>query len=103
MGHINNFTEKGITDFNENDTIYMQKNISGFTHTFWLKFKSFSKGNITGEILDIQPNNQNSIWIGKEFLQIGSELSGRISKCYTFKSGYGCNWFEKKNNDWFCS
>ena len=105
MKDINNFTEKKITEFNQNDSVYMQKNRSGFTYTFLVRFKSFSKGNITGEILDIQPNNQKSIWIGKEFLKIGSELTGKISKCYTFKtgSGSGCRWFKKISNEWACS
>jgi hypothetical protein len=103
MKDRNNFTEKKITEFGENDTFYMQKNKSGFTYTFLLKFKSFSKGNITGEILDIQPNNQKSIWLGKEFLQIGSELTGKISKCYTFKKMSGAKWFKKALNDWMCS
>ena len=58
MKDRNNFTEKKITEFNENDTVYMQKNKSGFTYTCLVKFKSFSKGNITGEILDIQTKKQ---------------------------------------------
>ena len=102
MRDRNNFTEKKISEFNENDTLYMQKNNSGFTYTFLLKFKSFSKSNITGEILDIQPNNLKSIWLGKEYLVIGSELTGKISKCYTFKSSSGCRWFNKETNDWSC-
>jgi hypothetical protein len=103
MKERNNFTEKKITEFDENDTFYMQKNISGFTYTFLLRFKSFSRGNITGEILGIQPNNQKSIWIGKEVFRIGSELTGKISKCYTYKPMSGAKWFKKVSNDWSCS
>lgn len=95
----NNFTEKSINEFNSHDTIYIQKSNHGFITTFLLKFKSFSKGIVTGEILDIQPNNQRSIWIGKGLFKIGSDISGKISKCYTFKAGKGCCWFEKNNNN----
>ena len=97
-----NFTENKISEFNENDTLYMQKNLRGFTYNFLLKFKSFSKGIITGEIVGIQPNNTKSIYIGKKCFTSGSELTGKISKCYTFKNGSGCNWFNKKGNDWSC-
>ena len=99
---LNNFIEKKISEFNENDTLYLQKNNSGFGYIFLLKFLSFSKGNITGKILSIQPNNLNSIWLGKEFFTIGSEITGKISKCYTFKNGSGCRWFNKEGNDWSC-
>lgn len=96
MKDINNFTQKKITEFNETDTVYMQKNKSGFIYTFLLQFKTFSKGNVTGVILDIQPNNRKSIWIGKDFLKIGSELTGKLSKCYTLKTNVGAIWFTKK-------
>lgn len=102
MKDKNNFTDKRISEFNETDTFYMQKMQGGYVHTFLLKFKSFSKSMVIGEILDIQPNNVKSIWLGKEYLVFGSDLSGRLSKCYTFEKGRGCRWFKKDGNDWRC-
>ena len=60
---IDNYTNKPITEFNSEDTLYMQKILSGFMYTFLIKFKSFNKNIVTGEILDIQPNNFKSLWV----------------------------------------
>ena len=60
---IKNYTNKPITEFNSEDTLYMQKILSGFMYTFLIKFKSFNKNIVTGEILDIQPNNFKSVAI----------------------------------------
>lgn len=95
-----NYTDKPISQFDENNTIYMTKKSNGFSIYFILKFKSFDKGMVTGEILDIQPNNQIGVWIGKNYHKIGSELSGRISSCYTFGNKKGCNWFKKIGKNW---
>lgn len=102
MKEVNNFTLKPITEFSIDDTLYMQKNISGFNYTFYLQFVSFNKGKVICKILDIQPNNTKSIWIGKEYYKIGSEISGTISKCYTYQKGYGCHWFQKEDIGWVC-
>jgi len=95
-----NYTTKPITEFTVDDTLYMVKNKSGYTYTFFLKFKSFSGGKVVGEVIDIQPNNIRSMYIGKELISIGSELSGPISKCYLYKKVTGCYWFEKQNGEW---
>lgn len=97
MKQIDNYIDKAISEFNENDTIYMQKIISGYCYNFLLKFKSFSIGIVTGEIFDIQPNNMTSIWINKKLYCIGDEIQGSIKKCYTFKTGSGCQWFSKND------
>lgn len=97
MKQIDNYTDKPISEFTENDTIYMQKIVNGYTSNFWLKFKSFSGGVVTGEILDIQPNNITSIWISKKLYHIGDEIQGSIKRCYTFKTGSGCRWFSKND------
>jgi len=100
---IDNFTEKPLSKFTSNDTFYMKKMNNGFLIAFLLKFKKYSKNIVTGEILDIQPNNITSIWLGKNYFNIGSEISGQITKCYTFKlSSGGCKWFSKKGEDWSC-
>ena len=80
---IKNYTNKPITEFNSEDTLYMQKILSGFMYTFLIKFKSFNKNIVTGEILDIQPNNTKSIWIKDKLYSIGDDISGQITKCYT--------------------
>ena len=98
-----NFTKKLITDFNENDTVYMTKIIGKYSYTFLLKFKTFSRGIITGEILEIQPNNMKGIHIGKKYFTKGSELSGKISKCYTSGENSVAMWFTKKDKKWCCS
>lgn len=95
-----NYTTKPITEFTVDDTLYMVKNKSGYSYTFLLKFKSFSGGKVVGEVIDIQPNNIRSMWIGKDLISIGSELSGPISKCYLYKNVTGCYWFEKQNGEW---
>ena len=104
MKNKNNFTSKPITAFDENDTLYMQKNNNGFGYTFLLKFKSFTRGIVLGEVLEIQPNNIKSLWLGKEFVTIGGKLSGSVSKCYTFKSDLTSRaiWFKKENGIWAC-
>ena len=102
MKDINNFNLKPITDFSTEDTLYMQKSESGFSYTFHLQFISFNKGKVTGKILDIQPNDTKSVWLGKEFYKIGSEISGTISKCYTYQKGYGSHWFKKEDIGWVC-
>jgi hypothetical protein len=94
-----NYIIKPITEFTPDDTLYMVKTKSGYTNTFFLKFKSFSDGQVVGEVIDIQPNNIRSMWIGKELISIGSELSGPISKCYLYKKVTGCHWFEKQNGE----
>lgn len=104
MKQKDNYTDKQISEFTENDTIYMQKIVNGYSYNFYLRFKSFSKNIVTGEILDIQPNNMDSIWIGKQLYKIGDEIQVSIKKCYTFKSASGgCKWFSKKiSNNWSC-
>ena len=95
-----NYTTKPITEFTVDDTLYMVKNKSGYSYTFLLKFKSFSGGKVIGEVIDIQPNNIPCIWIGKDLISIGSELSGSISKCFLYKKVTGYHWFEKQNGVW---
>jgi len=104
MKQQDNYTSKPITEFTENDTIYMKKIVSGYAKDFHLKFKSFSENMVTGEILDIQPNNIGSIWIGKNLYKIGDEIQGSIKKCYTFKANSGgCQWFRKDYfKNWTC-
>lgn len=102
MKDINNFSLKPISQFTEDSTLYMQKQNNGYTYTFLLKFKSFSKGIVSGEILEIQPNYSDSLCLKGEYLKIGSTLSGKISKCYTFQKGYGCHWFKKEEIGWVC-
>jgi len=62
MRNKENYTTKPISEFTESDTLYMQRTIQGFSYTFKLSFKSISKGIVKGIILDIQPNNMNSVW-----------------------------------------
>jgi len=102
MKDINNFNLKPITEFSKEDTLYMQRKKDGYVYTLCLQFVSFSKGKVTGKILDIQPNNNSSIWFGKEFYKIGSEISTMISKCYTYQKGYGRHWFKKEDIGWAC-
>jgi hypothetical protein len=102
MKDLNNFNLKPITAFLTEDTLYMTRKKGGYVYTLLLQFVSFNKGKVTGKILDIQPNNNQSIWFGKEYYKIGSEISTIISKCYTYEIGYGCHWFEKEDNSWVC-
>jgi len=97
---IKNYTNKSITEFNSEDTLYMQKIISGFMYTFLIKFKSFNKNIVTGEILDIQPNNTKSIWIKDKLYSIGDDISGQITKCFTYDNR--CCWFKKDNKNYNC-
>lgn len=99
MHNINNYTDKPITEFTEDDTLFLKKNVNGYGYTFLIKFKKFGARNqVTGTILEIQPNNIRSLWIGDVFYQIGGEISGSILKCYTYQPISGCKWFEKINN-----
>jgi hypothetical protein len=98
---IDNYTDKQITEFTEENTLYLNKMSGGYNYTFLVKFVSFSKGAVVGEILDIQPNNSQSIWINGEFYKIGSQISGAIRKCYTTQNR-SAKWFFKDGKNWTC-
>lgn len=100
MKKINNYINKPISEFTENDTLYFSKVVSGFLITFHVRFIKFEKGIITGEILDIQPNSRTSIWIGKILYEIGDEITNRVSKSYTYNNS--CIWFKKDGKNWRC-
>lgn len=103
MKEIDNYTNKPLHEFTENDTLYIQKIISGYMYFFLIKFKSCDKSKVTGEIIDIQPNNTKGIWINKEYFAIGSDITSMIKKCYTYKRGSGCKWFNKNaEKNWVC-
>jgi hypothetical protein len=102
LNEINNFTLKPITEFTKNDTLYIQKNVGGFSYTFLVEFTKFEKGMVTGIILDIQPNNTKQIWINNVSYKKGVPISSRISKCYTYQKGFGCCWFVKDSVGWVC-
>lgn len=97
-----NFTTKPISEFNSSDSIYTQKVISGMNTSILMQFVKFESGMVTGEILEIQPNNSKMIWIGKDLYKIGDRFSSRIKTCYTF-SRLGAHWFAKDGKDYKCS
>lgn len=97
-----NFTEKPITEFNSADTLSTQRVLNGMTTTILMQFVEFKSGLVTGEIIEIQPNNSSRIWIGKKLYKIGDQISVRIKTCYTF-SRLGAHWFEKQGKDYKCS
>lgn len=99
---IENFTQKPISEFTTEDTLYIQKIVNDFIYTFLVKFVKFERGILTGIILDIQPNNIKNIWIKDTCYQNGVEISSRISKCYTYIHNEGCKWFKKEGKDWKC-
>lgn len=100
MNKIINYTDKPITEFNSEDTFFGVKKSGEYEYTFFCQFVKFEKGILYGKVCgQIQPNNHNSIWIGKEYFQQTSEISFRISKCYTF-SNRGCHWFKKDNGEY---
>jgi hypothetical protein len=103
MTNVENFVDKPISEFTDKDTIYIQKIVGGFMYTFYVQFVKFEKGILSGKIIEIQPNNVHGIWIMGTFYAIGDEFSSRISKCYTFKKGRGCVWFQKDGKDWKCT
>ena len=110
MRDIDNFTEKSISEFTNKDTLYAQIKVSGFNYEFLLKFISFEKGTVLGEVISIEPNNTKHLWVGKELIKIGGLLSCKITKCYTYnkkiKSVFnGCNWFKKdtKSKEYKCN
>mgnify|MGYP000450747310 CR=1 FL=1 len=63
-----------------------------------IKSKSFNKNIVTGEILDIQPNNFKSLWVKDKLYSIGDDISGQITKCYTYDKS--CCWFKKDNKNY---
>lgn len=104
MKEIKNFTTKPISEFTDTDTLYMQKLVNGFMYTFFISFIKFEKSMVTGKIIDIQPNNITCVYIKDVRYSIGDEISGRISKCYTYDviENGGCHWFQKNDKDWSC-
>jgi len=97
-----NYTAKSITEFTSEDTLYITFDKSGFRYTIFAKFIKFEKGIVTGEILDIQPNDIKGFWLKDKVYHIGDEYSSRITKCYTYMNGTGCKWFKKVGKDWNC-
>lgn len=103
MNKIINYTDKPINEFTTQDTFYGIKKSGGYVYWFLLQFIKFEKGMITGSVCGkIEPNSHNSIWIGKEHIKQGSEISFRISKCSTF-SKTGHVWFEKQGKQYKCA
>jgi hypothetical protein len=110
MKDIHNFTEKNISEFTNQDTLYAQVKVSGFSYNFLLKFISFEKGIVLGEVISIEPNNTKHLWVKKELIRIGGLLSSKITNCYTYnkenKEGFrGCCWFKKdtKSKEYKCN
>jgi hypothetical protein len=102
MIRINNFTELPISKFTKSNTLFISKQISGFSYYFLVEFEKFEKGMIHGKILDIQPNNMKRIMINGTLYKIGDSISSRISKSYTTDDSNICHWFEKTDKDWKC-
>lgn len=99
MKDVNNYVSYPISVFDDSNTLYMQKQVNGFTYTFLLKFISFNGSMIEGEILQIQPNNIKSLRIKNDIYNIGSNIKGAIKTCYLFSGS--CRWFFKSNSDWY--
>ena len=99
---IDNFTEKFIDEFNYNDTLYINRMCGGFVYRFLVRFVSFEDGIVKGNILDIQPNNAQCVWIDKQIVSVGNEISGKIKNCYTFKFGKGAMFFIRYKGNYSC-
>lgn len=90
-----NYTDKPITEFKDGDTIFIQENKAGFSTNYLVEFKSFERGMVKGIVL----NSDRTRYMTSH---IGMEISGRISKCYTWLNRGGCHWFKKVGKEWKC-
>ena len=85
--NIENLTNKNIKDFTSDDTIYVRKTINGFPVTYLCKFVSCSRGNVTGEIIEVIDHGNQ--WAAQK---IGDTVSAKQSRCMLYgklKTGDG--------------
>lgn len=88
-----NLTSKNISEFGEEDTIYISKNKSGFRFTYLCKFVSFKKGVVMGVVVETDRDYNTG--------EVGTTLSARLDKCYLWGRSEGmgewdrCHWFGK--------
>ena len=92
-----NYNGRPLNEFTENDTLYVSKMGGSYRFDFLIRFISIDKGKVTGTILEIQPNNPTSVWIGTNFYQVGDSITAMATKCYTRDNKNSCRWFSKVN------
>lgn len=100
MDKIENLTDKPITEFTTDDTIYITKMKGGHSFRHLCQFVSYEKGMVTGKVISFEP-----VWAYRQFeIDRGLRVSARLSKCYLWgmlssdckMKWPHCNWFDGK-------
>ncbi len=99
---VKNLNTNPIDEFTTQDTLYIQRVISGMMMSIYVRFIEFKSGIVTGEIIEVQPNNARGFWDKQVYYEKGSVIKTRVNKCYTYSKN-GCHWFEKDGKQWKCS
>ncbi len=77
MNKKENLALKKITEFTEEDTIYIQGNsLNGPSENYFCKFKSFDSGVVTAETIEATVNPRSST--------VGKENRAKLSNCFLF-------------------
>lgn len=88
-----NFTEKPLSEFTTDDTLYVKKVERGFALYFHIKFIKLEKGMVVGEIISVEHK-----WLES---YIGKTVTSRAKNCYTFSDR--CHWFNKVGKEYKCN
>ncbi len=82
---VENLTDKPITEFVPGDTIYLTKMVRGYRHTYLCKFVEYSRGCVTGDVIDYEPN-----WAHTENeLKQGIRVRVRLKNCHLWGVQHG--------------
>lgn len=73
FNYIECLEKKRLLDFKPGDTLYIHKNIKGYTATFLCKFDRIARGIVHAHILDYKPT-----WME---IDIGSLVKARAKFC----------------------
>ncbi len=89
---VANFTDKHISKFTQEDTIYLQTISGGYSYVFLCQFLKFDKNVVNAKIIAVPEPHLHS--------NVGREISARIDRCHLYgisndEVTLRCHWFIK--------
>jgi len=89
-----NLTDKRITKFTQDDTIYIKKNYNGFDFMYLCQFVSYKRGIVKGKVISCETSPDGH--------EEGKEITARVSSCFLWGKGEDdawdrCHWFTTKD------
>ena len=86
-----NLTDKPITEFTPEDTIYIKKRVTQQGHyaNYLCQFVKFERGIVTGVVLDAEP-----FWVMHRTCLGKAQVTARLKSCYLWghREGDVCAW-----------